>query len=57
MVSNWARTDCAISAGDLRGCSFQSSVSILLPMMVYPSCWTRSAGAAWSSVSGSSSMS
>ena len=34
MVCNCASTDCAISSGVLRGCSFQSSVSILLPMMV-----------------------
>ena len=31
---NWSRTDWVISAGVLRGCSFQSSVSILLPMMM-----------------------
>ena len=44
MVSNWARTESMISGGVLRGCSFQSSVSILLPMMVRPSCWMRHDG-------------
>jgi len=41
-----------------RGYAFlQMLVSILLPMMMYPICWTCHAGSASRSVSGSSSMS
>ena len=57
IVSNWSRIDCAISCGVFRGRSAQSFVSSLLPMIVIPSFWIRTTGAAWSSVSGSSSMS
>ena len=42
MVCNWASTDVDdLLRRFLRGFSFQSSVSILLPMMVRPSCWMR----------------
>jgi hypothetical protein len=50
------KTLAVMSAGVFRGCSSQSSVSILLPMMRKPSFWMLSMGAAWSLVSGSWSM-